>query len=445
MQPTVKPKTMLTDSKIRGLKALSGQRLEHADALVSGLRIRVTPSSKTWVLRQRAGGKVRTITIGQFGEGKGAFTLAAARTRAVELQAEIAGGAVPAPAHGRPSGKARNRVGDQIDLFMTRYAEQRLKHPESYRWMFDKYVVPHFGDWEIDAIRRRDLGDFLDGIVDKHGMTTARRVGGLLKRLFRFAMSRDAIETDPAQALILPGAEVQRKRTLSDDEIRAVWQATDPANQTDETNRAGRPKPHPSMFPWGPYFRLLLLTGQRRGEVAGMRWADIDLKARTWALASEATKSARAQIVPLSDAAMEVLEGLPRLTIEADGETVQSPYVLTTNGRAPIAAFGKAKNWLDETMLAHLQADDPKAALSDWRIHDLRRTVSTKLAQLGVDPFVRRRVLNHALQGVDAIYDRFDYLEPKRAALDLWARHLAEIVDGGTGGDNVVDIRGAAQ
>jgi integrase len=388
-------------------------------------------------LRQRAGGKVRTMTLGPFGEGAGAYSLAAARTKAVEMQETIAGGAIIAPANVRRANEGGERVADVIDTYMAR-GVGRVKNPGAYRWMFDKYVIPHFGDWQLQAVKRRDLADYLDTIADRHGMTTARRVGGLLKRLFKFALSRDLIESDPAAALILPGAEVQRERTLTEAEIRALWVATDPASRGDERNRAGRPAAHPSMFPWGAYFRLLLLTGQRRGEVAGMRWADVDLKARTWALASTDTKSARAHLVPLSPAAVALLKALPRLSVTVDGKDVPSPYVLSTSGVAPVAMFSKPKRWLDDAMRRELGGN-----LADWRIHDLRRTVSTGLARLGVDPFVRRRVLNHALQGVDAIYDRFDYLEPKRAALDLWAAELDRIVRGKPSGTNVVKIKDA--
>jgi integrase len=428
-------KAILTDAKVRGLKAQPGQRVEEPDALVSGLRIRVTSSSKTWILRQRAGGKVRTITLGAFGDAKGDLTLAAARTKAVAVQVDIAGGIVPMPAYTRSTRKTPNRLSDQIDTFMHRYAEQRVKRPEVYRWQFDKYVIPYFGDWDIAAIRRRDIAEFLDAVGDNHGMTTARRVGGLLKRLFKFAVSRDMIEVDPAAALILPGAEVQRERTLTDEEIRAFWQATDPSTRRDERNRAGRPKPHPSMFPWGAYFRLLLLTGQRRGEVSRIRWASINFENATWALEAVETKSARAQLVPLPSPAVEILNELPRIFYSEAGASAASPYALTTNGRVPIADFGKAKRWLDVEMERIAGAAPP-----EWHIHDLRRTVSTKLAQLGVDPFVRRRVLNHAQSGVDQIYDRHDYLAPKRAALDLWTNHLLEIVNGQPSDEHFVGI-----
>jgi hypothetical protein len=126
--------------------------------------------------------------------------------------------------------------------------------------------------------------------------------------------------------------------------------------------------------------------------------------------------------VPLPAPAVELLRSLPRFSnIDEDGNTKPSEWVLTTNGRAPIQDFSKPKGWLDEAMKREL------GSLPHWQVHDIRRTVSTNLARLGVDPFVRRRVLNHALTGVDAVYDRHDYLEQKRRALDIWATELAHI------------------
>jgi hypothetical protein len=148
---TLMAKTILTDAGIRGLKSLSGQRFEKLDALVPGLRIRVTRSSKTWILRQRAGGKVRTITRGQFGNREGELSLAAARARAVDVQAEIASGKVPASRPAQTQDRRGPIVSTAIDRFMAGYCvEKELKRPEAYRWMFDKYVVPKFGDWRLD-------------------------------------------------------------------------------------------------------------------------------------------------------------------------------------------------------------------------------------------------------------------------------------------------------
>ena len=415
-------KTLLTDSKIKALKAATGERLEYPDSVVEGLRLRVSHRSKSWALRVRAGGKVRTVTIGDFGEGIGKLGLASARTEAIRIKDSIGEGHIPAPTTSRRRDNG-NSLREVIDSFQARYAAERVKRPEVYRWQFDKYVIPQLGDHDITLVKRRQLADYLDRISDRHGVTTARRVGGLLKRLFKFAASRDIIENDPAAALMLPGAEKQRDRTLTETELKAFWLATDVTTKPADRNKAGRIKPHPSDYPWGAYFRLLLLLGQRRSEVATMRWAAIDLDAGTWALEASEVKSARAHLVPLPAAAVELLRALPRVAVtNGKGETVPSDWVLTTNGRAPIADFSKPKGWLDAAMMAHL-----KSELPHWQVHDLRRTVSTNLARLGVDPFARRRVLNHALTGVDAIYDRHDYLEQKRHALDVWAADLTRI------------------
>ncbi len=430
-------KTLLTDSKIKALKAAAGERREYPDSVVEGLRLRVSQRSKAWALRVRAGGKVRTVTLGDFGEGDGKLGLASARTAAIAVKESIGEGRIPAPST-ISRGRASNRLRDVIDSFQARYAAERVKRPEVYRWQFDKYVIPEIGDHDITLVKRRELADFLDRISDRHGVTTARRVGGLLKRLFKFAASRDIIENDPAAALMLPGAEKQRERTLTEAEIKALWLATDPATKPRDRNQAGRIKPHPSDYPWGAYFRLLLLLGQRRSEIATMRWAAIDLEAGTWALEASEVKSARAHLVPLSGAAIEMLKSLPRVTVtDEKGDLRPSDWVLTTNGRAPIADFSKPKRWLDTAMSRHFEGEVPH-----WQVHDLRRTVSTNLARLGVDPFVRRRVLNHALTGVDAIYDRHDYLEPKRRALDLWAAYLGSAIGRGVFTTNVVAING---
>ncbi len=429
-------KTLLTDAKIKALKAAPGERVEYPDSIVEGLRLRVSNRSKTWALRIRAGGKVRTVTIGEFGEGIGKMGLSSARAEAIKVKESIGEGHIPSPTTSRRRDTS-NRLTDVIDAFQTRYAAERVKRPEVYRWQFDKYVIPEIGDHDITLIKRRQLADFLDLISDRHGVTTARRVGGLLKRLFKFAASRDIIENDPAAALMLPGAEKQRERTLTETELKAFWLATDPSTKPNERNLAGRIKPHPSDYPWGAYFRLLLLLGQRRSEIATMRWSAVALDAGTWALEASEVKSARAHMVPLPAPAVELLRALPRVSIiDEDGKAKPSEWVLTTNGRAPIQDFSKPKGWLDEAMKREL------GALPHWQVHDIRRTVSTNLARLGVDPFVRRRVLNHALTGVDAIYDQYDYLEPKRRALDLWTSYLIETVEGRSSPSNVVSLKG---
>lgn len=411
---------MLTDAKIAGLKAAPGKPVEHADTIVPGLRLRVSAKTKTWLVRARMAGTVRTITIGTYGHDKGEVTLAAARIAAAEILEKARAGAPPLPQSPRRTKTKTRTVSESIELFLTYCADDRgMKHPDAYRQMLTKYVVPAIGAWELQAVTKADIKDIIGRVRDASGMTTARRVGGVMKRLFRWAAEEDMIPSDPGATVRLPGREVQRERTLSDAEIKALWRVTDPTNDPQALNKAGRVAGHPSQWPWGPFIRLSLLLGQRRGEIASMRWSAIDTDAGTWAMTSAETKSARPQLVPLPVVIVDLLADMPRYQ--------GCDFVFTTSGRGPIRTFSKCKAMIDAAMIADMEVD----ALPHWQLHDLRRTCSTNLARLKVDPFIRRRVLNHALEGVDKVYDHHDYLDEKRAALDLWAGRVSAIVNGG--------------
>ncbi len=187
------------------------------------------------------------------------------------------------------------------------------------------------------------------------------------------------------------GKEVKRERTLDDEEIKALWNAD-------------------LGHPFGPFIRLLFVTGQRRAEVAEMRWRDLNLEARLWTLQPEMTKPGRKHEVPLSPLALEVIEALPRFT---------GPYVFsTTGGERPISGFSKAKRRADKA-----------TGLREWRFHDCRRTCATGLGRLGVPTGTISWVLGHAPRGVtEAVYERASHLKEKRHALDRWAQKLSNIL-----------------
>ena len=192
---------------------------------------------------------------------------------------------------------------------------------------------------------------------------------------------------NPAAGVKPPAVEKSRDRVLSEDEIKAFWTGCDKLG-----------------WPFGPAFKLMLVTGQRRDEVAGIRWDDLNIENALWTLSRTQTKSDRLHEVPLSSLALEIIQSVPRT-----GE-----HVFTTNGRTPISGFSKAKRELDEA-----------AKLADWRIHDLRRTVASGMARIGVAPHVIEKVLNHAggqISGVAAIYNRHGYADEKAGALDAWSR-----------------------
>jgi len=217
---------------------------------------------------------------------------------------------------------------------------------------------------------------------------------------------------NPCALVERPGHETPRERLLTDNELCELWP---------EFERLG--------YPFGALFQLALILGQRRSEIAGMRWDDVDLDAKTWTLASEATKSGRRHVVPLPEMAVDIIETLPRKTMSMpNGMTRPSPFVLTTDGSMPVSGFSKAKSRINDRIAA-ARAEGEFDPMPQWGIHDLRRTCATGMAKLGTSESIIGRVLNHAAKGVTStVYNRYEYLAEKKHALDSWAQHLDGLV-----------------
>jgi len=242
----------------------------------------------------------------------------------------------------------------------------------------------------LDAIKRSDVVRVLDGLVASGKPYGANRALANLKRLMSWALDRGMIEVNPIAGLKPPTKERSRDRILTDQELSALLQSADVEG-----------------YPFGAVFKMLVLTGQRRGEITGMRWSENDLNSRTWTIPASRAKNGQAHQVPLSDPAMSVLRALPRF--------LGSDFVFTTTGNTPISGFGRAKDRLDAAMGAN-----------DWRIHDLRRTAASGMARLGVPPHVIENVLNHKsgiISGVAAVYNRYGYEKEKRDALARWGQY----------------------
>jgi integrase len=215
------------------------------------------------------------------------------------------------------------------------------------------------------------------------------------------------VEVSPVERLKpsdLIGKREARDRVLSDAELRAIWDAAESMG-----------------YPYGPLIRLLILTGQREREIAGMRWSEVDFSKQLLTIAAARMKGGRAHEVPLSPAAAALLEALPRFT----GECVFS----TTGGEKPINGFGKAKARIDRL-----------SGVAGWVFHDLRRTMRTHLSALPVQDLVRELVIAHAKPGLHRVYDQHAYEDEKRQCLELWERRLLSIV-GPPPGPKVLQLR----
>lgn len=401
------PKMKLTQLAVDRIGSPNSGRIEYFDTVLPsfGLRISAT-GARSWVLFYRLRGVQRRYTISTVAQLP---KVEDARQRARELLHDVERGTDPAEAKAEAKQpKAPPRAPDTVRsvaaTFIQRYAKPRNRTWAETERKLALHVLPQWGDREIGTITRRDVLDLLDGLADKGYAVAPRRVFSAVHKFLAWAVERDIIPANPAAGVKPPGKETERDRVLSDDELRAVWAAADAMGVTA-----------------GGFVKLLILTGQRRDEVATMRWADIDFGTEaTWTLPRERTKGDRQHDVPLAGLAVEVLTTMPRI----------GAFVFTTRGDRPISGYSKIKSLAD-----HLSGIE-----TPWRLHDLRRTAGTGMASLGIAPGTISRVLNHKEGGVTKIYNRYGYLPEKRHALNCWARKVESLVR--PGAENVVELRG---
>jgi integrase len=377
------------------------QRYEIPDGGARGLYLVVQPSgTKSWAHRYVFAGERRKDTLGSVHE----LSLGAARRLVAEARHQLEQGLDPAvqqrAQHAAVVEAAERQETDSVAalsaLFIERHAKKRRTWQQTED-TFRRLILPKWRGRTVHDIRRRDVIQLVEGIaVDRPYM--ANRTLATLSKFFGWCVARDIVEVSPASGIDAPGQEVARDRILSDDELRRLWQAAcDPAEG-----------------PFGVLVRLLILTGQRRGEVSGMRFREIG-DDRIWRLPPPRTKNGKPHQVPLAPAAWDLIQSQLRL--------VGSDFVLTVDGKRPIVGFARAKRRLSA-----------KAGITeDWRLHDLRRTCASGLQRLGVRAEVIERCLNHVsgiFRGVSGVYQRDPLIEETTTALERWSDHIEQLVAG---------------
>ncbi|WP_043539721.1 tyrosine-type recombinase/integrase [Salinarimonas rosea] len=407
----------------------SDARREIPDGGCAGLYLIVQPSGvKSWAVRYRSPvtGKPVKLTL----KGVPPEALADARKAARDALAAVSEGRDPSAersaARAATIAAARD-TSDTVAVLLDRFLSTRPLRERTaaeYRRLAERLIKPALGSRKVQDVRRRDVIALLDGIAERAPIS-ANRTLALVRVFYGWLASRDMVETSPVLGVKPPARETSRDRFLEDREIAALWSATGGMG-----------------YPMGPLVRVLLLTGQRREEVTGMRWEELDLDggAPRWTLERSRTKNDTAHVVPLSPAVVEILRGLPRSTFAAEnGAEKPSPFVFTTTGKTPVSGLSKAKDIAHREMTAALGAEP-----APWRLHDLRRTASTLMARLGIPQEHVEAVLNHRTGkagGVAGVYNRFSYADEKRRALAALAGLVAEIT--GNAPANVVALRRA--
>lgn len=395
----------LTDAKIQGLKAPEAGRIEVADKVVSGLRIRVgTSGAKTFIVRKRIGGKVANVTVGRFHDQR--FTLADARKKARTLLNDIEGGGDPRSETRKKTGTGASTIRALYDDYKKAKASKR-SIAEIDR-IFNRYILPEIGDRLADSVSRAEVTRLVDRVASGASRPTpvmARAVAAQLSAFYAWAMPRlDRLEVNPCRDAGKPDKPKARERVLSNDELKALWTALESEG-----------------LPWGPSVKLLILTGQRRDEVFSADRAEFDLEARLWTIPGERAKNGKAHFVPLSNAVVTLVKAVP----EIDGSAKLFPS--RTNPKNGPSGFSKALARIITEMEKELEA------LDRFTLHDLRRTMATGLQRLGIRLEVTEAVLNHVAGtrgGLVGVYQRHEFLDEKRHALDAWAAEVERIVTG---------------
>jgi integrase len=380
----------LTDRAIAALKP-HAKAYGEGDPDLAGHYLRVWPSGKKTfcaVARNPAGKQVWT-TIGE----SDVLTIAQSRERAREIIRRVRDGLpVLEPAKASFASVAAE--------WIKRHVEDRgLRTGGEYQRILDRYILPEWADKEFAAIRRSDIAALLDRVADRHGPRQSDYALATIRAICNwFERRNDDYRSQVAKGMRRVNAkEAERERTLTDDEIRAVWSA--------------------ASGPFGGIVKLSLLTARRRDKVVEMKWSDIVDGA--WVIETEDREKGNADELVLPDLALALIEAQPRFA--------GSPYVFAGRGERPFSGFSKAKAALDK-----------RCGVADWTLHDLRRTARTLLSRVGVSENHAERVLGHAIGGVKGVYDRWRYREERRIAL----AKLAALIDGIVNPrDNVVPLR----
>lgn len=264
------------------------------------------------------------------------------------------------------------------------------------------HVKPVLGQKPLPTITRADVVSVFDRMPDEQ-VANRRNVFAVLRRLCKWAVSRGDLQNSPMEGMETPPAVKARERWLSDAEIKRIW------TQAPKCHRC-----------FGPIVRLLIATGQRREEVAGMQWEELNRKESEWCLPGDRTKNGEPSTIPLNDLAVAELDKV------AKGDRwPRMGRVFPTSSGAGFTAYSKGKNQIEKLIAA--DGGDP---LPHWRLHDLRRTLATGFQRLGVRFEVTEAVLNHvggSRSGVAGIYQRHDWKDEKIEALRNWSEHLSKI------------------
>ena len=382
------------------------------DTEVRGFGLRVRPSGrKSYVIEYRPGeggrhAPKRRYMIGRHGSPWAPDT---ARKKAIEILAEVIKGKDPTADRREARKPDQDTVAHFVDLFIERCAKKKQRSWRETERTLQREFLPRLGKKSLKDVSRRDIAQMIDQIIDR-APVAAHRTFAYVRRFFNWCIEQGYLDVNPCSGLKPPTGGGERERVLGDQEIAAIWKATEGLS-----------------LQWEAIFKLLMLTAQRKNEVIGMEWVEIDEGEALWKIPGRRTKNGRAHEVPLTPLMIEILSKVPRI----EG----SKFVFTTTGKGPLRGQSRVKRDLDVAAAKFVANDSSDSAevdpLPHWTTHDLRRTATTGMARLGVPLHVADALLNHksgVVRGVAAVYNRYAYLDESRNALEAWEQHLRTLL-----------------
>ncbi len=385
-------KIKFEDFVLKNLTIPDAGRIEVSDTKRVGLRFRLSANGNGTFIDERRikGGGKQKVTIGTY---PNPISLADARRISLEIQAEAARGysRVEAEREARIAkeiaASLEKTVREVLDLYTQLHLEAKLRTAGERKRQLVWALEPMLGK-PIQSLSRAELQKRVDEKAETGALINANRIKSALSAFTKWAWRRGYVESDIGAALSKPAPERPRDLILSIEEVRSIWAATQEMGDL-----------------WGPLFRLLIITAQRRGDITALRWSEVG-EGRL-EISAERTKNGKAHIVPLSDTARAEIENLNRA----------HDLVFTTTGRTPVSGFSKAKARLDK-----LLGDDFRS----WRLHDIRTAFATAMADAGEPEGVVDRVLNHvasvsSASAVARTYNRAELLPQRAKALNRWA------------------------
>jgi integrase len=416
----------LTDRSIEALRPRVA-RYEIWDEARKGFGVRVTPRGvKSFVWLYHFEGRPRRLTFGTYPR----LTFAGAGVKLAEAKDLLTKGIDPGSraVAERDAERHAATVEELVASYLDRYAKVRKRSAFEDERILRKDVLPRWSGRKAKDITRRDIVKLLNEIVDRGAPIQANRTLTILRRMFKFAVGQAILEVSPCDQVEAPSAENERSRALTEDEIRVLWLALDMAPMQPNARRI---------------LRLMLVTGQRKGEVMGIHELEIDRERNLWVLPADRAKNGREHLIPLSATALRILA-------EADPSETGYLFPSSLTGKPYRGqSLDHAVRYLFDPRSLRKATKRPSQArapllaglMERFTPHDLRRTVATRMRELGISRGDVKLILNHVESDVTARYDRYDGLAEKRRALDLWAKRLMQIVTGEEPAENVVEMR----